>query len=291
MKKISFLVAAMVCLLPSFLAAEDKKPVVLFSPLNIEGISADEGRFIENLMLGYINTLGEVLTSPDYLDNAEYIRPLTDERIPDYTFSGRITRDKDGHILIIEVGMPGTGETVSFSSVHRNTGELILRVRSVVELAFTGGAAAFMTSRTEKPDITKGEPLSEGKIAGAWRGEPGIEMVRLQQGGRGLAVFSSGVRMDLSYSIENNTLKVVQDSPNTERYYQRLGDSPATVPYAVAEQLVLEAEPMYWEFLLQENGMALRGIKIFTGVRYESETVLEIIPGTNREVEWTRTGR
>jgi hypothetical protein len=284
MRKISFSAAIMACLSLSFLWAENEKPVVLFFPLSVEGIGADEARFIENLMLGYINTLGETLIPPGYFTTAEYALSLPDEQIPDYTFSGRITRDKDSHILIIEVGTPGTGENISFSSVYKSAGEMILMVRSAVE-------SAFMTSRTEKTDITKGEPLSEGKIAGVWRGEPGIEMIRLQQEGRGVAVFSSGARMDLSYYIEDNALKIVQDSPNTERYYQRLEDSPGTVPYSVAKQLAREAEPMYWEFILQENGTALRGIKTATGVRYESENILEIIPGMKWETEWTRAGR
>jgi hypothetical protein len=288
MKKITFQVVILAVLLPAFLAAENEKPLVLFSPLIVEGISADEARFIESLIFSYINTLGEVLAPPEFFDGIEYSRPSGDERIPDYTFSGRITQGEGSHVLSIEIGMPGTGETVSFTSVHRTTGELVLNVRSVVESAFTG--RPLMTSRAVNPDGVKGEPLTERTIAGIWRGEPGIEIVRLQQGGRGLAVFSSGGRMDLSYSIEQNTLKVVQDSPNTERYYQRLGDSPVTVPYGVAKRLTLEAEPMRWELLLRENGTVLRGIKTFTGARYELETVMEITPGMTGEVEWTRIG-
>jgi hypothetical protein len=289
MKKITFQVVILAVLLPAYLAAENEKPVVLFSPLIVEGISADEARFIESLIFSYINTLGEVFTPSDFFDNIEYARPSGDERIPDYTFSGRITQGEDIHVLSIEIGMPGTGETASFTSVHRSTGELVLNVRAVVESAFT--ARPLMTGRAVNPDGVKGEPLREGTIAGIWRGEPGIEIVRLQQGGRGVAVFSSGGRMDLTYSIEQNTLKVVQNSPNTERYYQRLGDSPVTVPYEVAKRLTLEAEPMCWELLLRENGTVLQGVKTFTGARYEMETVVEILPGMTGEVEWTRIGR
>jgi hypothetical protein len=126
------------------------------------------------------------------------------------------------------------------------------------------------------------ERLTEADISGTWRGDEGIEMVRLQRGGRGIAIFSSGAQMNLTYSIENNILRVVQSSPNTERYYH-------PVPYEVARQLAERAEPMRWELLLYENGALLKGIKVATAVLYEGNTILELFPGSYREAEWNKT--
>jgi hypothetical protein len=87
--------------------------------------------------------------------------------------------------------------------------------------------------------------------------------------------------MSLEYTIQENTLTVIQRSPNTERFYHPL-------PYGVAKQLALQAEPMKWEFLLYERGTALRGIKIATAVRYEQDAIIEVVPGAAREAEWVK---
>jgi hypothetical protein len=123
--------------------------------------------------------------------------------------------------------------------------------------------------------------LTEQSIAGSWRGDPGIKLVRLQRGGRGIAVFSSGAQMNLVYAIEDNTLKITQNSPNTERYYH-------PVPYEVAKRLKTEAAPMYWQFMLYNSGSVLRGFKVATAVRYQGETVLELLHNSARDAEWTR---
>jgi hypothetical protein len=131
----------------------------------------------------------------------------------------------------------------------------------------------------------------EESIVGTWRGEPGIAMVRLRRGGQGIAVFSSGAQMNLLYSIEDNALTVVQDSPNTERYYQRQGASSVTLPYLVARRLADEAKPMRWELSLYEKGTVLKGLKTVSVIRYDLGRILEITHGTIEEVEWMRAGR
>jgi hypothetical protein len=108
-----------------------------------------------------------------------------------------------------------------------------------------------------------------------------VELVRLQRGGAGIAILSSGAQMALEYTIEDNTLKVTQRSPNTERFYHPL-------PYGVAKQLAAQAEPMRWELLLYEGGTSLRGIKTATAVRYERDTIIELLPASAREAEWVK---
>ena len=109
-------------------------------------------------------------------------------------------------------------------------------------------------------------------------------MIRLRQGGLGVAFFSSGAQMNLSYTIENNTLKVKQNSPNMERFYYPL-------PYIIAQQLSIEAEPMRWEMLLYSGGTQLKGKKISTEARVEGETLVELRPGTASESIWVRPGQ
>jgi hypothetical protein len=262
-------------------AAQESKPVISLTPFIAEDIDLDELRLIETLIQSYLSDFGEVIDTfirppgPGSQDVLDFPR-----RVPDYIFSGDIYSERDNRIFTLKLDITATGETVSHILVHKNTSELILKARSLVEAVFSPGyAPAAEGEITEKP-----ETLNEGIITGIWRGDPGIEMIRLQRSGRGVAIFSSGVRMDLAYFIDDNTLKIHQVSQNIERFYHPL-------PYEVAKQLSAEAEPISWELALYENGSSLRGIKRSTGVRYEGVTVLEILPGTVREVTWMKSAR
>lgn len=267
-------------LLPVFAFSQENRPVIRFMPFIADGIAYEEVRLIETLIQSYLSDFGEVVNffalSPD--DGAA--NSLADfdflTRIPDYVLSGSVFLDRDSRIFTLEISTVSTGETASYVSVHKNISELVLRARSLVETAFPSGYA----QAAENPGGP--ERITEGVITGIWRGDPGIEMIRLQRNGQGVAIFSSGVRMDLFYAIEDNTLKVRQISPNIERFYHPL-------PFEMAKRLSAEAEPITWELMLYGNGTTLRGVKRTTDIRYEGITVLEFLPGVLREVVWIKS--
>jgi hypothetical protein len=274
-------------LFPILAGAQEAKPVIRFMPLTADGISYEEIRLIETLIQSYLSDFGEVVNffipssediarsraEPNFMDDFNFLT-----QAPNYVLSGSVYLEQDNRIFTLEISTIETGETASYISVHRNTSDLILRARSLVETAFSSG----YVPAAEKEMMP--ERLTESGITGTWRGDPGIEMIRLQRNGLGVAIFSSGARMDLVYAIEDNTLKIRQTSPNVERFYHPL-------PFEVAKLLRAEAEPMTWELMLYGNGTAMRGIKRTTGVRYEGLTVLEFLPGILREVVWTKSAR
>ncbi|MDR1100166.1 MAG: hypothetical protein LBL28_06755 [Treponema sp.] len=266
------------------LEAQENKPLIKLNPLFIEGIGLEESRLIESLILSYLADIGDLI---NYFDAARPEAPLANTgnaleswpwpRPPDYTVTGTIHLERDSRIFLLELLNTKTGETYSFTSIYKTTGELALRARSILESAFAAGGFE-NGKKTETPP----EPISESQIVGSWRGETGIEMIRLQRGGRGVAVFSSGAQMVLSYVIEDNTLRVWQISPNSERFYYPL-------PYEAARELSAGAEPMSWELSLFSGGTILGGIKIATGVQLEGNRALNLLPGGDiREVEWTK---
>jgi hypothetical protein len=180
-------------------------------------------------------------------------------------------------VLTLDLSNTYTGETIQFSSTHRTTSELALKTRSLVQLAMESSRPG----GEDAGETEEAEALSENLVIGRWRGDAGIEMVRLQGGGTGLAIFSSGAQMNIRYQIQDNTLYIVQISPNSERYYH-------PVPYGIARQLVELAEPMSWEFRLFGGGMSLRGQKTATAVEYSGETIVNLHQGTVRDAEWTK---
>jgi hypothetical protein len=279
-------VVIIVLFFPALLRAE-AKPVVGINPFVIRGLSPEEGRIIESLIHSYISVVGEVVINAgnrgDGSAGTGTLIYAEETGPPDFILSGSIGLENDSHILVLEITNTRIGETLLYSSSHRTTGELLLKVRTMVETLFS---AESIKGGESPADIREDEPelITEGNITGTWRGDTGIEIIRLRQGGRGIAIFSSGAQMNLAYTIENNVLKVAQNSPNTERFYH-------PVPYGVAKQLAGEAEPMRWELLLYRKGTSLKGIKVTTAVRYEGDKVLEFLHGTTREAEWTRATR
>jgi hypothetical protein len=279
-----FILFAVLILAPLEPGAQENKPVIKLNPLVIEGIGIEESRLIESLIQSYLSDIGEVI---HYLDTAldpdsfVHTGDILDSwtRTPDYTVTGTIHLERDSRIFALELHNTRTRQTWSFTSMYKSTGELALKARSILESAFAAGGL----EDRNKPEPVP-EPVSESRIVGTWRGEPGIEMIRLQRGGRGVAVFSSGAQMVLSYIIEGNILRIWQVSPNSERFYY-------PQPYEIARELAEKAEPMSWELSLYRGGTTLGGVKIATGVQFERGTLVKLLPGGDvREVEWTRGG-
>jgi hypothetical protein len=275
-----FFLASTLCF--AQLGADDAIPVIEFMPFAIDGLGPEETRFISALIQSYVADIGEVMRRHDPPEEPgdPNVYDLTMEMIrePDFILSGSITVDQDSRILALKVVKTATGETAYHTSYHKTTTDLTLKVRSLVEAVFSAGING--TFNAEVPQ----ELITEGKILGTWRGDAGVEIVRLQRGGAGIAILSSGAQMNLTYRIENNTLRIFQISENTERFYHPM-------PLAIARELSSRAEPWRYELLLYEDGTTLRGIKTFTDVVYDDARIMELIPGAVREAEWTKTSR
>ena len=272
---------------PLFAGAQEAKPVIRFSPFYTQGIGIEETRFIESLIQSYLSDVGQVV---NYFDNTPPLGTTSAgawAKAPDYVLSGSIYLERDNRIFTLEIHNTRTKETSRSTTVHKTASDLVLKARSLVESVFNPPVQAVKgasPAETDGAGTDLPENITENGIAGTWRGESGILMIRLQQGGRGVAFFSSGAQMNLTYTIENNTLKVIQNSPNIERFYYPL-------PYGVASQLCAEAEPMRWELLLYSGGSYLRGVRFSTEAKVEGNVLVELRPGSIRESLWVRANQ
>jgi hypothetical protein len=267
-------------LILSGLGAQNNKLVIKLMPFSMAGIAPDEERLLDSLIRSYLADFGEVIsyfpnkdglfmTGEDiFAENDNTLENWT--KIPNYTVSGSLRMEQDGRILNMDVGEMATGEVKSYSYSYKSAGELALKTRSMLE-------SAFAAPPDRRQETVQAETINENRIMGSWKGEAGIEMIRLYRGGRGMAIFSSGAQMSLSYTMENNTLTVRQVSPNSERYYYPL-------PLDMARALSAGAAPMTWELRLFRRGAVLRGIKSTTGLGVNGS---ELIPEI-RDVEWTK---
>jgi len=271
--------------------AQETKPVIVVLPFTGTSVNATEVSVIENLVQSYISELNDFrlvseadrdkvlseweFSSSDASKGSAIGKLLT----ADYLLYGTIGTVGDNKVLTLDVVKVQTGEKLSFSSINKSMSDLALGARALVRQALNRRASDSTSGVSETPEV-----ITEDKIVGSWRGDKGLELVRVYPGGVAVAILSSGAKMELTYTIQDKEIELVQSSPNTERYYH-------PVPYAVARQLVSLAKPMRWRFQLVSNGSVLRGTKIATALRYHGDTIDEVIQDSSREAEWTKITR
>jgi len=268
--------------------AQEARPVIRFTPFVSQGVSKEETLFIESLIQSYISDVGEVIFSYDNIPHDAYLLGGgllfgSWNKTPDYILSGSIYLERKTRIFTLEIHNTHTNEITKTTTEHKTAGDLVLRSRSLVESIIKFPVLSEMESAAvneEEKDIP--QIITENSIAGTWRGEPGIEIIRLQSGGRGTAFFSSGTQMNLSYVIEDNTLKIRQNSPNNERFYY-------PNPPETAKLLSQKAEPMRWEFMLYSGGNRLRGTKTSTEIRVLENGNTELLYETARDAVLIRS--
>jgi hypothetical protein len=276
-------------LLVASLGAQTRKPLIELNSLNAEGLGEEETRLLGHLIRSYLSDFGEVtgyfndsLQGASRAAGSRFIDPprasgMASGQAPDYILSGSVYLERDKIKFILEIHNTRTQDTSVLTMESQSMGEMVLRARSLVETAFSAERGS---PRPEEAGFSR---PSGDMVMGTWRGEQGIEMIRLYDSGQGIAFFSSGVRMALFWDLSGGVLRVEQRSPNTEQFYSHL-------PSRLAAHLAERAEPLRWELRLHGSGNVLRGERIFTApgdVSREGDP--ELLFGQREMVMWTRS--
>jgi hypothetical protein len=258
--------------LPSFILPQEK-PRFRLHPFVVEGFGVEEAAAIESLFFSYIRDIGFV-AGPEEPEFEADDSGASFPRSPLYTMTGRLRQDEYSRFLDLEIVDENSGERYSFSYPFKNSSELILKAHSTLFKAFSADHKVLESIARKR--------IRAEQVWGTWKSEGTIQVIRLEQNGTGMILFASGAVMRLRHAIENDTLIVVQDSPNNERFYHPL-------PQSVARDLAGQAEPMRWELLLSDQGTVLRGIVMFTEALYEGNTLTGVNQGKTDAVEWQRS--
>jgi hypothetical protein len=262
----------MLLLLSRRLGADEWKMIVLVHPLERENVEIEESSFVESLLYSYISAMSdiEVLLEED----------RQTEKNVDYELFGNLSNDEDSTVITLNVKNSATGEIVAYTSAHKSSSEMVLKLRSIVQTLFHEPAVA-----ADGPSApAEAEEITLNAIVGLWRADTGIEMINFQRDGTMIAFFSSGERMSLKFTIEGNVLKVIQNSPNRERYYQGLS-------YDIVRELTQKAQPLYFELQLFDSGLTLRGKRIETSAATGPNGEIRLTHNTEHETEWKRHTR
>lgn len=269
--------------------AQDQRPVVAILRFEALGVSENESKTIENLIQSYVSDFHDVrlvsqidrdkvLIEQEFasaLNNPEQVANLL---AANYLLTGSVGTIGDDRVLSLDMIKVSSGEKKSISEIFKSTNELALSTRAMTLRIFERDDA-ISGSQASKMQLLSGED-----ILGTWKGDKGIEMIRISRNGNAVAMLSSGAQMDLAWKIEGTELYCLQISPNSIKFYH-------PVPYKIAVELTSKAKPMKWNFSLYSDGMILKGTKTSSAVSYEGDRILEIIHGSSREAEWARLSR
>jgi hypothetical protein len=254
------------------LFADERKVIVLLHPLEWENVGVEESSFVESLLYSYISMMNDIEVLLEENEQAGNV---------DYELFGNLNNDGVNTIITLNVKNMNNGEIISYTSAHKNSSEMVLKLRSIVQTLFHEPTPS---SANNDASPVAAEVVTLNAVIGLWRSDGGIEMVNFQRDGTTIAFFSSGERMSLKFTIEDNVLKIIQNSPNRERYYQGQ-------PYDIVRELTQKAQPLYFELQLFDNGLTLRGKRIETTATTGPNGEIQLTHNTEHTTEWKRHTR
>ena len=122
-------------------------------------------------------------------------------------------------------------------------------------------------------------------IAGSWRGEWGLESIRIHEDGKALGHLGGWNLILLAVSIEGGRVIVRQDEPNSPKLYMN------TYPYSIAARISEIARPLRWTFSLSADGNTLTGIEESTAFQVEQNEIVSWDNTHTRRTSWTRSSQ
>ena len=169
------------------------------------------------------------------------------------------------------------------SKVYGNINKILLDSRLLVFNLFDFSVpleGLTVSTPQNEQDTEFGYVETVDSLAGSWKGEKGLDRVMILRGGRGMAVFSSGVSVSLDFKIDNGYLLVTQKGSLQPRQFLNLPDE-------IARQAVQQTNPPQWRFLVSPDKKILSGTKVDAEIQYNETSIISIKYDT-ATVEWLR---
>lgn len=107
-------------------------------------------------------------------------------------------------------------------------------------------------------------------LAGAWYGEDGeVEKIMIMRGGRGVAIWVSGISLLLDLKLENGVLIITQKGMPQPRQFIDLPDNIATLA-------AKSVKPIVWQFSVNQNLNVLSGLKKTSSIKYKNNEIISV---------------
>ena len=277
-KKLYIMLLLLLISLPPVLSA---LPGVAVYQLQAPTMNEQIAQTVDNLVFSFIKEL-KTYTIFDLRNESA---PVDFPKNPaiEYIFFGALEEVPEG--IKLELILKGRKDqfTRIISKVYDNINKILLDSRLLVFNLFDFSVPLEQLARSlpqTEQNTEFGYIDTVDSLAGSWKGEPGLDRVMILRGGRGMAVFSSGVSVSLDLKIENGYLLVTQKGNLQPRQFLNLPDE-------IARQAVQKTNPPQWRFLVSSDKKILSGTKVDAQIQY-NETAIISIEYDTATVEWLR---
>ena len=284
-KSIRFIFFLFLFCLPCCLFSE--APIkVAFLNFESEDVSQALERTVNEVVLSFTAEL-KGYTVQDFAGTLEKIAI----RSPDvtYIFTGKITGLEDGVRLELLFKNKKLEMVRYLAKDYESTNKVLLESRLLVKELFDtadsieiakasyNAKSAKKPKKTEQMDDLKAfvdeeftMAYSIDSLAGAWYGEDGeVEKVMIMRGGRGVAIWASGISLLLDLKLEDGILVVSQKGGCQPRQFINLPDN-------IASMAAKSAKPIVWQFSVDQNLKVLSGLKRMSAVQYKNDQIVSI---------------
>ena len=277
-KKVYIALLLLLISLPPVLSA---LPGVAVYQLQAPAISEQTAQTVDNLVFSFIKELKAYAIFD--LRNQSVPADFPNDSAIDYIFFGALEDVPEG--IKLELILKGRKDQVTriISKVYDNINKILLDSRLLVFNLFDFSVPLEQLARSlpqTEQNTEFGYIETVDSLAGSWKGEPGLDRVMILRGGRGMAVFSSGVSVSLDLKIENGYLLVTQKGNLQPRQFLNLPDE-------IARQAVQKTNPPQWRFLVSSDKKILSGTKVDAQIQY-NETAIISVKYDTATVEWLR---
>jgi len=166
-------------------------------------------------------------------------------------------------------------------TVLQNSYEGYYKILMEAKSSLTALIKQFNTGNTSSaPQEIPAQPAAAtGNISGTWFGENHIDKIVLLRGGRGFVIFKNGASMNISVSIDGNTVTAVQQSKPDASFFP-------DIPRETALIKAPDAAPIRWELTIKNDSL-MQGVKSGLVAEYDAAGVLSVREGST-PVEWHR---
>lgn len=255
-------------------------PKVAFYKLKGKNISVQLEKTVNEVIFSFTRELKNY--------SIEDYREMETETISDnidFVFTGNIIGLENGIKLELILKNADLAVTRLISKEYENSSKILLESRVLVKDLFDQTSSL----NVQKKDDTKNSgsknteliPIADiDSLAGAWYGEEEIEKVMIMRGGRGVAVWISGISLLLDLKIQEGSLIITQKGSPQPRQFINLPDNIALL----ASKAV---KPIVWEFKTDSNKKLLTGLKKTYSIKHNNTEILEISEITV-PIVWTK---
>ena len=262
---------------------------VAFVRLEGEGVPNQLERAINEVIISFTNEIKGYVIDDFGQSSEENIKMAGNL---EYILTGRVLALDQGIKLELTLKNKQKQIVRSISKDYEGSNKILLDLRLLLKELFESRDLPSVdesikvelngSSDKSQLDVNDFKPISNlDSFAGAWYGEDGeVEKVMIMRGGRGVAIWVSGISLLLDLKLENGFLVVTQKGFPQPRQFVNLPDN-------IASLAAKATKPVVWHLHMNQDLKILSGLKRTSTIKHNNNEIISISE-VDIPVKWHR---